>query len=240
LEELGIVADKSMSTVRRGIWNSIDDPLLLNLVTKNLDFVIIDLEHGYRDVSKTISMVLSLAHVPEIFVRLRSYSDPLIQTLLDIGVSKFIVPQIRTALEIDSLTARVTLPPKGSRGVHPRQRVQHDKQESLIAELYPIIETLEGLSIASNLIARPEVGGLYFGSYDLAQNLSLAGPLDEKISQHMLEVSHLCSNQSKRFIAMPLNDKQRMACLSNKNSDLVIGIDTQLLHEKIASIIRGT
>ena len=107
--------------VEVGCWNSISDVQVVNLLAKSLDFLIIDLEHGFRDFSEFLAAFASSRQLcDQVYVRVRKFDDPWIQSLLDLGVSNFVIPQIRTVSELESFVTATTFPPEGRRGFHPR------------------------------------------------------------------------------------------------------------------------
>jgi 2-keto-3-deoxy-L-rhamnonate aldolase RhmA len=70
-----------------GIWNSIDDVNVIGILSSKYDFIIIDLEHGYRSFDRVQTAILLLtAQKKDFMVRVRSAQDSLAQTLLDLGV----------------------------------------------------------------------------------------------------------------------------------------------------------
>jgi 4-hydroxy-2-oxoheptanedioate aldolase len=214
-----------------GFWNSIDDPWSIEIASSKYDFVIIDLEHGFRDFSSFVSMYFALSKGMEVFVRVRSETDPWVQSLLDIGVTKFVVPQIRSIAQLQGFVQRVQWPPNGHRGYHPRSRSSKMNANDLRGEIdvVPIIETEESLGLIERLLSIKEVSALYFGSYDLSVNLDLEGPGDPRILSHLAAVAARCQIAGKGFISMPVNQAQMEAAIQAGSSSFVVGVDTQML-----------
>ena len=59
--------------VEVGCWNSISDVQVVNLLAKSLDFLIIDLEHGFRDFSEFLAAFASSRQLcDQVYVRLEN------------------------------------------------------------------------------------------------------------------------------------------------------------------------
>ena len=221
-----------------GFWNSIDDPWSIDIASSKYDFVIIDLEHGFRDFNSFVSMYFALSKGMEVFVRVRSETDPWVQSLLDIGVTKFVVPQVRSIAQVQGFVQGVQWPPNGHRGYHPRSRsskIDANDSRSKI-DVIPIIETKESLDLIDELLSVREVSAIYFGSYDLSVNLDLEGPGSPQILSYLVAVATRCKIAGKGFICMPVNQAQMDAAIQEGSSSFVVGIDTQMLKEIFDSL----
>ena len=232
--------NKSVNMNRQlGIWNVLSDQSFVPVAFSDLDFAIIDLEHGYRDFSSCQSMVQGLiANQVEVFVRIRNSQDVLVQSFLDLGVSRFVVPQVRALEQIKELVSRVNFPPKGIRGFHPRySKLQNGGINGNQVQLFPIIETREILGFQQELLELENVAGFYFGNFDLSLELNCSSDLSDPVIFEALERTILnVSKSGKRLIAMP-KDQNEISLLSNKGiNDFVIGIDSEILFNSIQSI----
>lgn len=222
-----------------GIWNSIEDLWAVELASKHLDFVILDLEHGFRDFSRFSSAFLSLSGRRKVLVRLRSDQDPWLQSVLDLGVTDLLIPQVDTPGQVASFVRKIDWPPNGSRGYHPRSRVQppsHGGQLSQVAVI-PIIEKRSALESCREILEIEGVAGVYFGAFDLSVDLELPGPSDSRITNYFIEVAKACESAGKDFLSMPMNQAQVDAAVAHGSSTFVTGIDLQLL---IAGVARAT
>ena len=225
---------------RLGIWNSIDDPWALGNASQTLDFIVIDLEHGFRDFSRFASTFVWLSASNEMFVRVRSTVDPWLQSLLDLGVENFLLPQVESADEVEEFAKRTILPPAGRRGIHPRSRINMQAEGGFSRiNLFPIIETELGLQQVEALLQLDEVAGLYFGAYDLASNLGLAGPEDSVLLGLMRSISSACLRNQKSFMCMPMDGNQLEVALEAKSTHYLVGIDTEILARAVSTLVSG-
>lgn len=214
-----------------GIWNSMDDLWAVELASQHLDFIILDLEHGFRDFSRFSSAFLSLSARRKVVVRLRSHEDPWLQSVLDLGAMDLIIPQIEAPRQIEELVRKINWPPHGTRGYHPRSRVQPPSLgggESPI-RVMPIIEKKLALEACSDILAVKGVSGVYFGSFDLSVELELSGPEDSKMNHHFSTVAQECRLAGKDFLSMPASQSQVDAAVEAGARSFVTGIDIQLL-----------
>jgi len=214
-----------------GIWSSIDDLWAVELASKNLDFIILDLEHGFRDFSRFSAAFLSLSGRKKVLVRLRSHEDPWLQSILDLGATELVVPQIEGPNQVEIFIKKISWPPNGSRGFHPRSRVQPPLQggEESQIRVIPIIEKRSALDSCSEILMVDGVSGVYFGAFDLSVQLELPGPSDSEISTHLASVAEKCKFAGKDFLSMPLNQDQVDLAVAAGAKSFVTGIDIQLL-----------
>jgi len=224
---------------RLGIWNVLSDQSIVPLAYSGLDFAIIDLEHGYRDFSSCQSMVQGLiANQVEVFVRIRNSQDVLVQSFLDLGVTRFVVPQVRTIDQIEELISRVSFPPNGVRSFHPRySKLKESSSNKNLVQLYPIIETREILEFQQELLMLENVAGFYFGNFDLSLELNCSAELSDPVILEVLNRSIIkVTEMSKIFIAMPKGEGE-IELLSKKGvNNFVVGIDSEMLFSSVQTV----
>ena len=116
---LGDVGEPSMKA-QLGVWNVLPDEHSTFQLTEYFDFIYIDLEHGFRSIDDLLTTI-RLYNIKQInfSVRVRSFDDPLIQTLLDVGVRRFVLPQIRTIHELEIFKQKISFPQSDVGGSTP-------------------------------------------------------------------------------------------------------------------------
>lgn len=237
----------TMSPSKYGCWNIVDDPQIAKLSAKALDFLIIDLEHGFRDFSDFQAAYEATQNAKaEIYVRVRKYNDPWIQSLLDLGVTRFVLPQIRELSELDDFLQATSFPPTGRRGLHPRifqlsgmssatlQDVPNLKVHTCV-----IVETKESLKLIDAICSHPQVDEIYLGVYDLSLELGMEGGVD---SPDMLticsDISKVANKLSKPLMAMATSTLVMKQFHTMGVSKFVIGIDSSIFQESLETRIR--
>ena len=222
----------------RGFWNAVDDPTAIRRLAKLVDFVIVDLEHGNRDLSRTCQMIFGVwASSSEVLIRLSSTQDPLVQTFLDLGVSSFLLPQVRSAEEVAEFVKRTRWAPLGQRGVHPRADHTTVGQDGYIS-IFPLIETRESLEALEHILSCDGVTGCYFGAYDLAQDLGVSRNSDE-MARIFNEVRQVVASMKKTLIFMPSDSTPAASDAYAHFEKHVVGIDTELLIDGLSSVLRN-
>ena len=178
----------------------------------------------------------------QIYVRVRKFDDPWIQSLLDLGVTHFVLPQIRTADEFNSFVSATRFPPVGRRGLHPRifQNALNNGDGGQKApgdfgiRICLIIETREALALMEELISREEVDEIYFGVYDLSQELEIESGVDSPEMMLICQnIAKVASYHSKEMLAMSTTEDSSLALKKLGVTKFVLGIDASLLEESI-------
>ena len=236
-----------MNKFEYGCWNIISDPFIVRTLANELDFLFVDLEHGFRDFKDLTSALIATQNAnSDIYVRVRNYRDPWIQSLLDLGVTRFIIPQIRKVSEIEEFLQASTFPPAGRRGLHPRvyqstPTGRNTLKDILISKIKVcvIIETKESLELLEELCANPQIDEIYLGVYDLSMELGIVNGTD---SEEMLAICAKISKTAERFakplIAMATNHSVLKKLSLIGVSKFVIGIDSSMLQESARSTVR--
>lgn len=228
-----------------GLWNVLSDFQSIRASSEFIDFVILDLEHGYRDFNQVISCVLE-AHNQnlELMVRLRSFDDPMVQALIDIGISHFVVPQIRNIDEIRILRSKLDPSPQGKRGIHPRhthgKSIQTSNKNGPRAKLCVIIETISILDSIHEVLSHPGVDEIYLGTFDLSGEMQLSlGPDSLELITILEPVVQEAKLQDKRVIAMVGNKDLLSGWLKMGIQSFILGVDSDLLRLGLASSKSG-
>lgn len=231
-----------MTQVKYGCWNIIIDPQIAKISANALDFLIIDLEHGFRDFSDFVTAYEAAQNTKaEIYVRVRKYNDPWIQALLDLGVSRFVLPQVREISELDDFLRATAFPPEGRRGLHPRIFQSTGTPSSTLKDVpnlkvhtCVIIETKESLDIIEAICRHPRVDEVYLGVYDLSLELGVQGGIDsERMFATCSDLSKTTKKFSKPLMAMATSIPVLKRFHAMGVLKFVIGIDSSLLQESI-------
>ena len=224
-----------------GLWNILSDFQSIRASSDFVDFVILDLEHGYRDFREIVSCALEAKNQDlELIVRLRSYNDPLIQALLDIGIDHFVVPQIRNLDEIKILRTKLDFPPEGQRGTHPKHSYgkatnQPNKTHSQV-KLCVIFETVQIVEDFLEVVSYPGVDEIYLGTYDLSSEMQItSGPDSIDLLTIFSSVVEEAKLQKKPVFAMVGNKELLAGWIQLGVKNFVLGVDTDLLRRGLVS-----
>lgn len=228
---LGDVGKLHMKT-ELGVWNVLPDEHSIFQLTEYFDFVYIDLEHGFRSIDGLLTTIrlYNTKHI-NYSVRVRRYDDSLIQSLLDVGVRNFVLPQLRTIKELEIFKSKIYFPPNGARGLHPKSNLKINTALGEKISLTVIIETPEALEILEEIANDPVVTDLYLGVFDLSMELGIqGGPFSLELEKYFLKVMNVCKIFNKNFVAM-LPDSADLSFADKYSLDkVVVGIDSMMIH----------
>lgn len=222
-----------------GVWNILSDLDSTSQLAEYFDFIYVDLEHGFRSIEDILATVTfyNLKQV-DFSVRVRRFDDPIIQTLLDAGVRKFVLPQLRSMEELNTFKRSLEFPPNGTRGLHPKStlKINTPKDENICITV--IIETPEALAILEKIANETLVTDLYLGAFDLSMELGvLGGPFSTELDKYFSQVKTVCKEYDKNFVAMlPESADPSFADLYSLDR-VVVGIDSMLIRNSYLQLI---
>jgi 2-keto-3-deoxy-L-rhamnonate aldolase RhmA len=164
--------------------------LLRVMKAANLDFVIVDCEHGPFD----FSQVAALAAVGNgiglpVIVRIPSASREHVQKYLDAGADGLLLPMTNTARQAIELVRYGKYAPLGKRGIsvtRPHSEYDPGGLTDYLARandrvmLFVQIETAEGVENAAQIAATEGIDGLLIGPNDLAADYGNPGDFDQR------------------------------------------------------------
>jgi len=150
-----------------------------------LDWLLIDLEHGYGGEEALVAQLQAVSRCEVApFVRVSSGEEWRFKRVLDLGAAGVMVPMIRTAEEARQVVSSMRYPPLGTRGVSSLSRAcdyglnfreYFQKAHETVTTIIQI-ETPEALEDIDAIAAVDGVDVLFLGPADLSANLSV--PLD--------------------------------------------------------------
>jgi len=170
-----------------GTWNTLASPNITEVLAHtDLDFQIIDLEHGPFILDK-ISLHISACEASKSctpLVRIPSNQDWMALQALDQGAYGIVVPHIENSQDAMKLVNSIKYYPKGNRGFTPYSKAGgfnnnnissyiKESNDSVISVV--IIESKEGLNNLEEIINIDEIDVIYFGAFDLSQDLGCSG-----------------------------------------------------------------
>lgn len=152
------------------------------------DYVFLDMEHSGFDVStmKSLLRYLEAADLPA-FVRPpgKDYYD--MARVLDVGAEGLILPMVGSEQEAQRIVHDTKYEPVGGRGValaiaHDRYRpgpvMEKLQQANDRTQLFPLIETRDGIENVEAIANTDGIDGLWLGHFDLSCSLGIPGQFD--------------------------------------------------------------
>jgi 2-keto-3-deoxy-L-rhamnonate aldolase RhmA len=166
-----------------GLWITLGSTAVIEIaVHLGLDWVCIDAEHGDLDF-KEVSGHLAAASRSSTatLVRVQEIEQGVIKRVLDLGADGVIIPQVRTAEEVEQAVRFAKYPPRGVRGIGAEratmwgkflQRAKSANQDTLVI---PIIEHVEAARNIDSILKVPDVDALFFGPADFSASAGYPG-----------------------------------------------------------------
>jgi 2-dehydro-3-deoxyglucarate aldolase/4-hydroxy-2-oxoheptanedioate aldolase len=159
------------------------------LEVADVDFVVIDMEHGafgLSDVADLIAWFRGTTIAP--FVRVPVGTYPFIARVLDAGAAGVMVPNVRSAVEAGHIVDAARYRPLGVRGLTFGSAV-NDYEEVSDVRAYQSqmndrtivicqIESDEAIGQLPEIAATPGIDILWLGQYDLTDSMGILGEFD--------------------------------------------------------------
>ena len=172
-----------------GTWSSLSSPNVVNVLgSTDLDFVVIDLEHGSMS-HETVENMVRAAEASGIspIVRVGDDHEQTILRALETGPRSVMVPHINSVEKAEKIAKCCKYFPAGNRGLSPYTRIhdfthidiqdslQTENQETMVGIL---VEGQEGLDNLEDIVKVEGIDLIYLGLFDICQSVGLPGQLN--------------------------------------------------------------
>jgi 4-hydroxy-2-oxoheptanedioate aldolase len=172
-----------------GIFLEIPEPAHAEIAgLAEMDFVIIDWEHGSLSRESAMHMVRATASTGiSPVVRVRENSPLAIQEALDVGAVAVQIPHVSEKEAALSACQAARFYPRGHRGLNPYIRsasyyaqtaAEYLKDANEDVVVIGQIEGADGVRNLSEILTVPGLDVIFLGPYDLSQSLGIPGQLD--------------------------------------------------------------
>lgn len=199
--------DKMNSGPVLGIFSKTTDSSIVEAAgISNLDFIILDCEHGLIT-SETLQNHVRAAQLTDIasIVRVKNLDAHTIGSALDTGATGVQVPNISTAKQARLAVEAARFHPLGARGVCRFVKAasfgDQDKTEYFSdankALLILQVEGIEGVNNIDAILDVPNFDVLFIGPYDLSQSVGKPGEIDSpKVLELMRTIAIKAKNKN--------------------------------------------
>ena len=169
-----------------GTWNTIGSPLVSEVLARaGFDFLIIDFEHGPFDIGNVHQYVNACEQYDcSPIIRVPSNSDWISLQALDQGAHGIIVPGVGSKKDALSFVSSAKYYPKGTRGFTPFSKAggftnnninMYTEKTNAFTVTGIIIESMNGINQLDEILDVEDLDIIYFGAYDLSQDLGVPG-----------------------------------------------------------------
>ncbi len=232
-----------------GTWCIVPSAHVINVIAKtNLDFLIIDMEHGSCSFSEAQNMVQSAqAENTKVIIRVSTNSESEILKALDTGCDGIIVPHISNKKQIDSALTFMHYYPEGARGYSPFTRAggyhfnkDYTKNENQRILKGIIIEDQEALDNIDIILADERLDLVYIGAYDISISIGFPGQIShEKVQEKILFCIEKIKQYNKIAGCMIHSKKEYEQYRNLGVTFLVYKVDTQIIYENYNQFMDG-
>jgi len=192
-----------------GIWQLLPSHYVTSLLlSADIDFVLIDLEHSMFSFDEIVSCHNSALSLDKhIVVRPPSISHPFVLPLIDIGVNNLLFPHIYDPDQLKQITALyLDSDLGGNRSFSPFVR-SYGYGASGVTKSNPnigiLIESVSAFENLTELVSHKSVSFIYFGAYDLSVDLGTPGDLfSPKMLDYIKSAIKLCDLYSVKLMAL--------------------------------------
>ena len=182
-------------------------PNVTEIISKNLDYVILDREHGSHNFDNVNVLNKIIKNNCISLVRCSHLSRIEIQKCLDINPDGILIPQISSLEDAEQAINYSFFSPKGSRGVSPyTASFNYNHSDSDIKKkkinkkifLGLLIEGSEGLDSLESICTKfsKEISLIYFGLYDFTSSLKLKPSWqDVRVKKAVKNIVKICTKK---------------------------------------------
>lgn len=170
-----------------GTGISLNDPAVIEALAPVVDFFWIDMEHNPMGVETLLGHLMAArAGGAPALVRVPASDLAWVKRAVDAGVEGIIVPQVRSAREVEQVVSACRFPPRGTRGWGPRRpsdygrrsvnEVVREANESLFVAVQ--VENVAAVEQIDAILSVPGLDSIAIGPFDLSGSMNLLGQLD--------------------------------------------------------------
>lgn len=227
-----------------GIWLGLADSYSAEIAdTAGFDWLLIDGEHAPNDI-RSLSAQLAVIRRSSAVLRLPDDDPTKIKQVLDIGAQTILVPMVESAAQAEAIWRATRYPPNGCRGVG--SALARASQFAGIADylhtadaqicLILQIESVKGIAALDEILAVPDIDGIFIGPSDLAADMGHIGnPTHPEVKATLLEAITRI-RQAGRSAGVLSTDPELIAACKDRGANFIgLGIDVTLF----ASALRG-
>ncbi len=149
----------------------------------DLDYVVVDMQHGLIDYSDSLTLLASIAgHSVTAVVRVPWNAPDHVGKALDAGAMGLIIPMVNSEAECRQAVESASYPPHGRRSYGPsRAAIVEGPEYFDVAQvsIIPMIETSEALDNLDAILSVNGIAAVYVGPADLAISMGFKPGSDD-------------------------------------------------------------
>lgn len=166
-------------------WLSIPSTVTAEITgAQDFDSITVDLQHGLNDYQDALKMLQALATSSATPMARVPWLEPgIIMKLLDAGALGIICPMVNTPADAEAFVRYTSYAPRGQRSFGPTRAAMvygadYAAQANAQIVSLAMIETVQALDNVADIVATPNLTGVYIGPSDLSLSMGFAPKLD--------------------------------------------------------------
>lgn len=229
---------------------SFTDPTVTELLSQELDFVWIDMEHSPQTLQTVQAHIMAAEGTGATpLVRVAWNDAVLIKPVLDCGAAGVIVPLVRTSQDACMAVAACKYPPEGVRGFGPRRPSRYGRaggpefckkmNDEIICILQ--IEHADAVRNIDAIVAVPGIRALVIGPNDLAGSMYRMGEPDHPDVAEAIDAVMASAKRAGLPVGIGIGpDGASVGAWVQKGMKwIAIGSDTSLLVRAVTSTLES-
>lgn len=221
------------------MWVTLESPSITEIAaTMQMDWVVIDAEHGHLDMKEIIEHLRAARNSKTTaLVRIQEIEEGLIKRVLDIGAEGILIPQVRSADDVERAVRFAKYPPRGIRGIGAERATRwgpgipaYTRGADRNLLVIPIIENVDAERSIDEILEVPGVDVLFFGPADFAASIGKLGDWGgPEVMARILSIQKKATAKRKPCGILSLNPVEARQRKRQGFRMLGIGIDTLLM-----------
>lgn len=232
-----------------GTWCEIPSPYSINIIAKaQMDFVIIDMEHGVHSYDIIQNMVFAAeSEGCSVVIRVPNINESYILRALDTGAEGIIIPQVECIEDVEKIIEYAMYAPIGNRGFNPYIKAggygnvcsdYFEVQNNKVC-LAIILETKRAFENLEEILKNPYISIIYIGQYDLSIALGVPGDVTNRLVVETLERSIRLINKAGKIAGCMVHSPEEATQLIHKGLKFVVyKADTGIIYSAYHSFNR--
>ena len=218
-------------------------PNVTEIISKNLDYIIIDREHGPHNFTSTNILNKIIKKNCLSLIRVSHLSKIEIQRCLDLNPDGILIPQISSYEDAKLAISSSFFKPMGDRGLSPYTSAfdyNHNDSDSKKKEINKkifiglLIEGSNGLAALDKICNDffKEISLIYFGLYDFTSSLNLKPNWkDPRVKKAVKKIIQICNKKKIRVGSIARNFQEVQFLKKMGINFICYQNDTGIIHE---------
>jgi len=231
-----------------GLWVTLESPSITEMaVALDLDWVVIDAEHGHLDWKEIVEHVRAAVRSDTVvLVRVAERNGGLIKRALDIGADGVVIPWVESAEQLREALGFAWYPPEGVRGIGAERATgwgqcfgQHAAEANDHVLVVPILETVRARDQVSLMSQVSGTELFFFGPADYSATAGFRGQWEGPgVAEQILTMKETLRQAGKHCGIVATSEEDITRRVAQGFRMIALGLDAGLLLRSLRSALR--